>query len=742
MDGKSKRKLLKHLPRLVAIVLILLSVFAVLFLMQYVQKLLSSDVEINLTEVVTQNRDVINSKLTLEINNLHLAANQIVERMRNENMTGDEGMDRVFLEYVKEKGDGRLFITGKDGTALFPDGATADIAGRNYYRLAIGGKQNISDRVISRTTGNEMFVISVPIWESNAIIGVLQKEYTPEEMYEICSVSLFSDQGYMSIINSDGYVVISSRPDAYSQESENYYRMLYAQGDRAASEQLEEDVEAGRSGFMETTINGVKTFAAYTPIEDAYDWNLISSIPTSAVSPNANAVVDLFYFILLLVVAVFILFTLYFWYFKNKQQTTLRNIAFVDPVTGGNTYNKFVVDMKELLRENPKKQYYVLVFDIDNFKYVNSYYGFDRGDRILQRIVQTISEKLLPGETIARVSGDHFVVLLEDAPEKRLNDLLDSAQENDEVNVYVSAGLYKITKSDESANLMMDKARMAAETTKGVPNKRLEIYSEQFDAQMIRNEQLKRSLEQAMQNDEIIPFYQPKVDVNTRALVGAEALARWRTKEDVLISPGEFIPIAEKTGLITDIDMAIFKQVLKFQKENLDAGEHCVPISVNFSRLHLANPEFVDELTATVMDYGVPAQLIELELTESVFFDNYELITKLILHLHDYGFLISIDDFGSGYSSLNMLKDIPVDIIKLDRQFLRGSTNSEKQRIIFATIAQMAQRLHIGIVVEGVENEEHVALMKEYECYVAQGFYFAKPMEEQEFENIFREGKV
>lgn len=740
-----KAKSFKKITQVIAVLLIAtLSFLAVFFLMQHVQELLVSDAEVNLTEVVTQNTDVISSKLTLEVNNLQLAADQIAERMKNENITDDDGMKSVFLQYAKEKNDDRLFIAGKDGIALFPDGDTVDVSGRNYYKLAISGSQNISDKIVSRKTGDEIFVISVPVESDAKIIGALQKVYTPDEMYNICAVSLFSDQGYMSIINSDGYILISSRQDGYSKEADNYYRMLYAQGNREASARLEEDIKANRSGFMETTIDGEKTFSGYMPIKQVHDWYLISSIATSAVSANANTVVQMFYFILLIVAGAFTAFLIYFWSYKNKQQATLSNIAFVDPVTKGNTYNKFVVDVPEALRAFPEQQFYVMVFDIDNFKYVNNFYGFDKGDRVLKKIDQTVREKLLPSETAARISGDHFIALLRNADEKRLFALLDSIQENKgiDIDVYVSAGLYMITDREESVNIMMDKARMAQESIKGVPHKRLGIYTDRFDEEMIRNEQLKRSLEQALQNDEVIPFYQPKVDVNTRALVGAEALARWRTKDGQMMPPSEFIPMCEKTGLITDLDMTIYEKVLKFLRRNLDEGVSCVPVSANFSRLHLADPEFVDKLIAKAGEHSVPAGLIEIELTESVFFDNYGLIAELIERLHKHGFLISIDDFGSGYSSLNMLKDIPVDIIKIDRGFLKESADSEKQRIIFEAIAQMAERLHIAVVVEGVENEEGVRLMKEYGCSVAQGFYFARPMDEDDFENIFREGKL
>ncbi|MEA5003201.1 MAG: GGDEF domain-containing protein [Christensenella sp.] len=729
----------KNIPLTVAAIIFILLFVAVFFLMQYVQNLLYSDVRINLTEIVTQNKDVISSKFQVEINNLETSAGQIVERYQTSGSTEPEELGQILLTYSKEKADDRLFIADADGIAFFPSGDQINISGRKYFQIALAGSPNISDRITSRLDGEEKFIISVPLVDRGKTIGTLQKFYSPEEMYELCSISLFSSQGYMYIINSDGYILISSKGTSYTQESDNYYRTIYAQGNQDASKLLESDIKAEKSGFMETTIDGVKTFSAYTPLEDIHDWFLISSVPTSAVSPNANIVVEMFYFILLFVVAIFALFILYFMSYKNKQQKTLKHIAFFDTVTHGNTFNKFLVDLKETLRTNPEKQYYFISFDIDNFRYINGFYGFDFGDRVLFKINESIGGKLLPDEIIARAANDHFVLLLEDASEQRLGSLL-SFVDLDGVTIYISAGAYIITDPSESVNLMMDKATTAARSAKGTLHKTVEFYSEKFDQQLIKNEQLKRALEHALENGEIIPFYQPKVDVNTLELVGAEALARWRTKDGKLVQPNDFIPLAEKTGLIADLDMAVFEQVLQFLKKNLEAGVHCVPISVNFSRLHLLDNRFIDKLVSKTDEYNVPRELIEIEITESVIFDNHQLILDFINQLHEKGFKISMDDFGSGYSSLNMLKDIPIDILKIDREFLKETANSERQRVIFSAIAHMAGQLDIGIVAEGVETVENTELMKECGCAVAQGYYFAKPMDESDFENIYRRG--
>lgn len=227
---------------------------AVFFLMGRVQNLLNSDTKINLTEIVTQNKDVITSKLMLEVNNLDLAAKQLADHYNS-----GKQMKSYFIKFVKQTGDKNLFFALGDGMAVFPDGKELDISGRRYFRLAMEGISNISDQIVSRMNGDNVFIISTPVYHDRKVVGTVQKSYTLPEMYKLCSVSLFSSQGFMYIINDKGYILISSTQNEYSRESDNYFRMLYAENPEAAR-QLEKDIRANRPGFMETAVGGKKIF--------------------------------------------------------------------------------------------------------------------------------------------------------------------------------------------------------------------------------------------------------------------------------------------------------------------------------------------------------------------------------------------------------------------------------------------------------------------------------------------------
>ncbi|MEG0076821.1 bifunctional diguanylate cyclase/phosphodiesterase [Anaerorhabdus sp.] len=733
-----KPKVTKKLPLLLLLLVNALLVLTIFALMSYAQNLLNDDIETNLKEIVEQNKDVINNNLSSEVNSLSIVAKQLAERYSQQE---DVPLEQSFMEYTLQNNETQLFLALPNGSAFLPSGTTIDVTGRQYFRLSMAGESNISDRLLSRWDGQVLYVISAPILYKDEVIGTIQKQFSLEQMYALCSTSIYSDAGYTYIINGDGYIVISSQDEDYTPESDNLYRLLYSDNPEQ-TRSLQKGIEDKTTGFIKLKYKGSDVYATYTPLDKVYDWYLVSSIKTNAVLPNVRTVVKIFYAVLLVLFIGFLISTSYFFFSKRAQERKLKKLAFIDSVTGLDTFTKFQFDIQNIFQVNPDKQYYIFTFDVDNFKYINNYYGYDVGDKILSVIHHLYSRVLKNDELCARIYSDHFVLLLEDCRAERLKEIFLPELTVDNIVIYLSAGIYKVNDKNENINLMVDKANLASKSTKGTHRKKVEFYDSELDKKLIQNEQAKRAIEKAIQNDEIIPFFQPKININTNEIEGAEALARWITKDGVVIPPSDFIPLSEKTGLIHEIDFAIFRKTLQFLRTCLDQNIKCYPISVNFSRMHLMSHDFVHHLLQLINEYDVPTQLIEIELTETVIFDNYQIIEEFINHLHEHGLQISMDDFGSGYSSLNMLKDVDIDVIKFDRGFLQDTAKSERQKIILSSITKMAHDLDIKIVVEGVETQDNVDLMKEYGCNVAQGYYFAKPMPQEDFKIIFKEGKI
>lgn len=244
-------------------------------------------------------------------------------------------------------------------------------------------------------------------------------------------------------------------------------------------------------------------------------------------------------------------------------------------------------------------------------------------------------------------------------------------------------------------------------------------------------------LDEAAANGKIIAYYQPKYDALTANITGAEALARWLDDKDNIIPPADFVPLLEKTGFVTKLDWHILEQVCRFLKNQLEKDHSAVPVSVNFSRLHTNEPDFVQKLCSIVDRYGIPHNLIEAEITESALARSGDYIIDFISSVRKEGFAVAIDDFGSGLSSLNFVKDVPANVLKIDKSLLSGNCENEKERIVLESIFSFAQRLKLTTVAEGVETKEQLGFLRTCGCETIQGFYFAKPMKEDDFLSLF-----
>ncbi len=282
--------------------------------------------------------------------------------------------------------------------------------------------------------------------------------------------------------------------------------------------------------------------------------------------------------------------------------------------------------------------------------------------------------------------------------------------------------------------MLIDRANIAAKV-KGKYEHSYSFFNEDTRNRLYKEKRLEDNMNKALEKGEFIVYYQPKYSLgDVNEIEGAEALIRWNSPEFGFISPIDFIPLFEKNGFIVNIDMFVFEEVCKTLNKWINKGYTPVPISVNMSRVHLYRDNFIENITDLISKYNISPEFIELELTESVVFDNLNILIDIMKKIKEIGFLISMDDFGSGYSSLNLLKDLSFDILKLDRGFLIETTDTKRGKIIISKIVEMAKAIDIKVICEGVETYEQVEFLKEIGCDKVQGYLFAKPMVLDEFE--------
>ncbi|WP_418655249.1 putative bifunctional diguanylate cyclase/phosphodiesterase [Clostridioides difficile] len=357
----------------------------------------------------------------------------------------------------------------------------------------------------------------------------------------------------------------------------------------------------------------------------------------------------------------------------------------------------------------------------------------------------TIASELKEDEIFARVSADHFVLLIkyktDDDIKTRLNNIYNKVQilSNPKINYYkliLDCGIYKISKSDNDINTIMDRANTARKTIKGGHKNSFAFYDKEMHKKILKEKEIENSMVDALNNGEFIVYFQPKYSLSDYQIIGAEALVRWDNPQKGLIPPIEFIPVFERNGFIVNIDFYVFEEVCKKIREWMDEGQKVVPISVNLSRMHFVNSNFIEKFKLIVDKYKIPTRLIELELTETAVLDNIEGLLDTMNNLKEKGFVISMDDFGTGYSSLNLLKELPVDILKLDRAFFTEKDESNNEKIVISNVIKMAKELKMKVISEGVETISQVEFLKQIGCDMVQGYLFSKPMPVKEFEKI------
>ena len=414
-----------------------------------------------------------------------------------------------------------------------------------------------------------------------------------------------------------------------------------------------------------------------------------------------------------------------------------------DPVTGLYSKLKFYQSVRQMLTDATGETFAFVRFDIDRFKMINSFYGIKEGDNVLRSIaselrrISTAFEKFIYG----RLENDIFAVCM---PYKEENiDLLANALQlnlkklNKDYNIKVSCGVYIINDYNMDVSEMYDRAFLAAKSCKGKFVQNIAYYDESMIENMKQEQYIINEVNRALEEEQFEVYLQPKINLMTDRSYGAEALVRWRHPEKGMISPGEFIPIYERNGIIGRLDLYMWRHVCMILRRWLDEGQNPNPISVNVSRVNIYNPHLVEILKNLITEFQIPPYLLNLELTESAFMEDQELVMKTMSRLHQIGFKIMMDDFGSGYSSLNVLKDMEVDYLKVDMKFLQQDQEfNGKGEKVLTSVVRMAKWLHLPSIVEGVETMEQVDFLKCIGCEYAQGYYYAKPMPVEEYESF------
>ncbi len=410
---------------------------------------------------------------------------------------------------------------------------------------------------------------------------------------------------------------------------------------------------------------------------------------------------------------------------NNDMQSVLKRMS---------KHNRFNRNVHNLLFSSGKEIGFIQ-FDIRKFKIVNDIYGEKFGDEVLDFIIRQLREVCHEDQFFINLRSDVFMVVTEFERKEELISLIETLNERircfKDIKLQLSFGVYMVEDRNMELRQMEDRAAMARKSAKHNILTNILFYQEQLKDSLYNRKFIEENMQSAITDRQFQMYLQPKYSITQNQIIGAEALVRWVHPKRGMIYPDQFIPIIEENGFVTKVDYYIWEEACRFLRKCLDQGIEPCPVSVNVSRVHLRDHgECIQILSHLIEDYGIPKNLLELEITESA--DDQQISQKAML-LKAEGFTLLMDDFGSGYSSLNILLETPFDVIKLDKKFMENMMVSGKGRMILEQVVSMANKLDLGLLAEGVETREQIELLRNIGCDQVQGYYYAKPMPEEAF---------
>lgn len=426
---------------------------------------------------------------------------------------------------------------------------------------------------------------------------------------------------------------------------------------------------------------------------------------------------------------------------KLKDEATYH--ATRDKLTGLWNRDYFFEMVKQTLNENPDKAFIMIAADMYQFKLFNDILGVAAGNDLLITIARSFKECCRANWVLGRISGDRFAMLMpkDDFNEKSMMKYFHAvlAKRGYSLRVHYYLGVYEITDRYLSADAMYDRAYMAVESIKGSLQTEVAYYSEELRKKRVDDTLTLEELDQAIELKQLEIFLQPQIDSRTSKVIGAEALVRWNHPQRGIIGPNEFIPLFETRGMITKLDYVVWELACKKLRDWKDRGNVYPSISVNISAKDFYLTDLYADLVGLVEKYELSPMDLKLEITETAFVLDVQKQMDLIEKLRDYGFIIEIDDFGCGYSSLNSLKDIHVDVIKLDMKFFEKTNHVKRAEKIVESVIKLAYNLKVPVIAEGVETKEQVDRLMDMGCHLIQGYYYSKPLNVSEYETFAQE---
>ncbi len=629
--------------------------------------------------------------------------------------------------------DGQVFETGHELTdPLSLSGVQASLAGESGVSFI----------------GEQSIFYTIPIYADSQVVAVLGGVRNKANMQQLIRSQSFSGKGLTCIIDQKGSVVISPTDLAPFLQLDS---LFVKDSDSELTQhiiQMEKDMPAGKSGtFRFRAVDGSDLILSYDPL-GSYGWVLLTLVPSNVISLTIDNYIHQTFFIVGGVVLLMVFIVLALFLLQRSYYRQMEKAAFCDRLTGGMNNAAFQLHCEQALLNAQPGSCCAALLNIKNFKLINERFTSQRGDQVLQCIMEIISERTRSCGFAARADADNFFLFLHEGSPDNINALIADIQDrawravkhiNPEDGVpyrfVLQPGVYIIDDPGLEITVIQDRAKTACRSRLPSEDGVCKYYDAAITRRLAHEQELNGLFETSLENHDFQVYFQPKVFVKDGSVGGAEALVRWIHPQRGTIYPSDFIPLFENNGNICRLDLYIFEEVCRLLRRRLDCGFFPLPVSVNLSRQHFRRSDCLKPFADIAQRYEIPRGLIELELTESILFDDQsiEQMKQHIRDMHSFGFLCSLDDFGSGYSSLGLLMEFDVDVIKLDRRFFTD-VSREKTREVIRSVIELSHTIGAVTVAEGIETMEQLNFIREAGCDLVQGYIYAKPMPAPMFE--------
>ncbi|EMY9862225.1 TPA: EAL domain-containing protein [Clostridioides difficile] len=702
--------------------------------------LLMSEAKIHIKEVAVQGSQLAQRQIEKDLDVLNIFSNYYAS---NPDIPNEEKMKNLLDEMENQKFY-TMAIVDINGNAENTKGDKFSVKDREFFKNSIKGKKYVSSPYVDEVNKSiKKIAISVPLLNNDKVVGVLYCTYNINTLMKLINISFYENNSISYVVKNDGTIILHPQGDSLSK---NIYKLLEQDNDIQEVNRLKKELQENKTGATVLNMLEERRYLGYATMDNGNsennyikDWNLIFSIPETVVFSNSKQIINRAVYAVLSIVLIFIAIIFYIIYIKKSNEKEILSLAYEDKVTYIGNQNKFYRECSKYLLDKPSLNYIIVYFDINNFKMINDTFGYEFGDNLLITIAKALKEELTEGEVYARLSSDYFAIFCDyKNGRNKIIRKLDNIRSNIESNLSIvfeislCVGIYFVEEGEVDIQKAVNKANMARSVAKG-KNINYAIYNEDVRNKLSEESMILDDIKIALVKNQFEVYYQPKFSLVTGEMIGSEALIRWNHPEHGFISPAVFIPIAEKSKLILKIGRFVFERVCNDLYEWKKQGKKIVPVSVNLSRVELYQPDIVKFINKTIKMYNLSSDFIEIEITETVAINELNILKNVLNELRTYGFSISMDDFGTGYSSISCLRDMPIDILKLDKSFLGGIEHDERSRNIAKSIVSLAKSLDLVVIIEGVESKEQAELMKQFGCDLVQGFYFARPMPAKNF---------